>query len=84
MIRGANVRVSVAGANLSVNEKLQEVKEIKDKVGSAVEQLKAEPSVSRIKIRAIEHELEEAESKINDTDARIEGDLEGLTEEDIF
>lgn len=82
MIRGSNFKVQVAGANLSVNQRLEDVEKIKESLDDTVTQLKAEPTVSSIKIEAYEKELEKAETEILDTEARIEEDLKDLIDDD--
>lgn len=76
LLTGAVIDFSIAGANLSVNRKLQQVEKVKEKVENTVVELKNEPSVSRLKIQGLEAELEQAEVIVDDTEKAIEDDLD--------
>lgn len=80
MISGAVVRGSVAGANFSVNEKLQRVDRIARELNESAEQLKLEPGVSPLKIQAIETELQQVETEIEATEQEIDRNLKQLVE----
>lgn len=79
MATGALVKINVAGTNISVNEKLQRVNKIAQDLEASTEQLKHEPSVSRLKLRAIERELEQVESDIERTEADLDRDLTDIS-----
>lgn len=83
MATGAFVKINVAGTNISVNEKLQRVDKIARDLESSTEMLKQEPTVSPLKIKAIEAELKQVESDIERTEADIDRDLKQLTEPEL-
>ena len=83
MLGGAFVDVSVGNANLSVNRQLQEVAEIKQKVDDTVNSLKSEPSVSPLKIEALEQELKAVDRQIDRNEKTTEEQLDRLRENDI-
>ena len=78
MIVGSVVKISVAGANFSVNERLEKTKEITEALTQTTDALKNEPGVSRLKINAIEQELEAVDRAIDRAGKKTEADLEGL------
>ena len=78
MLSGARVKVQAAGATLSVNERLKEVKGIRDDVAETVEELKAVPVINQQKISAYAEELEQAEELIEDTELKLENEVLGL------
>lgn len=78
MMTGSIVKFQVAGANFSVNEKLKQVENVAMDLEQTTLQLKDEPGVSRLKLRAIEREIEQVQSEIETTESHIEHDLEKL------
>ena len=82
MVSGAIVKINVAGTNISVNEKLQRVERITQDLEESTQQLKLEPGVSSMKIRAIERELEAVNEEIDSTETELEQDLDELVERD--
>ena len=81
MISGAVVKGSVAGANFSVNEKLQQIENVANDLEQTTFQLRQEPGVSRLKLRAIERDLAQAKDEIDITESHIEHDLEELVDQ---
>lgn len=80
MISGALVKINVAGTNISVNEKLQRVDKIARDLEQSADLLKQEPTVSKLKIRAIEKELEAVETDIEASQQQLQDDLKQLVE----
>lgn len=80
MVSGAVVRGSVAGANFSVNEKLQRVDKIARELEESAEQLRFEKGVSSLKIEALQTELDQVERDIKQQAQEIESDLTQLVE----
>lgn len=81
---GGWVKISVAGANISVNQKLEAVEKITADLTDTATQLKAEPGVSSLKIEAIEQELATVNSSINRTGNSVERELDKLIENNEF
>jgi hypothetical protein len=82
LISGAWVKVSIAGANISVNQKLEKVEKIATDLTDTATQLKSEPSVSPLKLKAIEQELRQVESEINRAENKVEQELDELIKTD--
>ena len=76
LLMGAVVNFNVAGANISINRKLQKAEEVIEKAENTVEQLETEPSVSPLKVKGLKAELREAKSIANRTEKEIEEYLE--------
>lgn len=78
MVSGAIVKGSIAGANFSVNEKLKVIEKVTEELSETTSQLKNEPGVSSLKLHAIERELEQTKSDINEAESEVKSELEEL------
>ena len=54
MMTGSIVKFQVAGANFSVNEKLKQVENVAEILEQTTNQLKFQPEISRLKLKAPE------------------------------
>lgn len=82
LLSGSVVRLNVAGANLSVNQKLEQVEKIKESLQQSTQELRQEPSVSKLKIEAIERELEAVDESIQTEEKAIADELDRFVETD--
>lgn len=80
LLTGAYVKINVAGTNILVNSKLQEVEKIKQEFKETIEDSSTIPTVPKRKIRAIEKKLEDVEADIDRQKEKVEEDLENLVD----
>jgi len=78
MITGAVVQFRVAGANFSVNQKLDRVQEATSILEDVTDELSQEPKVNRQKIARAEEQLQLAMPKIEETETQVQHDLDEL------
>lgn len=78
MVSGSVVQFRVAGANFSVNQKLEKVEKIKQSLENTTTELKQQPGVSRRQIQRIEQQLQSVEPEIDLTEDEIHQDLDEL------
>lgn len=83
MISGSVVNLSIAGAKLSVNQKLEKVERITQALEQSTQQLKSEPSVSKLKLKAIEQELKTVDRDIQREEKAIADELDHFIDGDI-
>lgn len=81
MISGSIVKFEVAGANFSVNEKLEKVEKVAKELENTTNQLRNEPGVSPIKLEALEAELKQTKSEIESTETEVRDDLDKLVDD---
>ena len=68
MVSGSVVQFRVAGANFSVNEKLERVEEAKEILEDVTTELKREPKSNRRRIQKAEQQLQLAAPPINEVE----------------
>ncbi|MEO1341486.1 MAG: hypothetical protein AAFV28_10185, partial [Cyanobacteria bacterium J06635_13] len=78
MVSGSVVQFRIAGANFSVNRKLERVTEAKEILEDTTTELKRQPGVSRRQIQRIEKQLQSVEPEIEATEDEIHQDLDEL------
>ena len=78
MMSGSIVKFQIAGANFSVNEKLKVIEKVTEELSETTTELRNQPGVSPLKLKAIEAELEQTQSDIDEAESEIESELEQL------
>ena len=80
MVSGAVVQFRVAGANFSVNQKLEQVESITEVLEQTTTQLKQEPKVNHQRLREVELQLQAIEPEITKTELEIHQELDSLVD----
>ena len=83
MISGAVFDASIAGAKVSINQKLQEVDRVAQVVRNEAQSLKKEPMASKLTLEAIEKNLEIVDREIEKEEKAIERDLDRFTDSEL-
>ena len=78
MVSGSVVQFRIAGANFSVNEKLERVEEAKEILEDVTTELKRDPKSNRRRIQKAEQQLQLATPPIDETETKIQQDLDEL------
>ena len=84
MVSGAFVQFRVAGANFSVNQKLEQVESIAQTLGETTTQLKQEPKVNRLRLREVELQLQAIEPAILQAESEIHQELDSLVNPEAY
>ena len=80
MIQGSVVKGSIAGTTFSVNERLERVEEIEERIEDATAKIIYDPQPSKKEIEAYRQELEEINEEIDRTATELETDFEKTLE----